>query len=286
MADQDVIDIDTFAQNLDIVLSNIVHMVQQQQATAILPLHINRDWIIRCVQEQITPNGFTIAPKTPPPPTESSSHGLGPLFNTLPRELRDLIFDDCLVSGSPQFLACSRAMREEGLSRIWEKGVYRMNVDTRVRMNFFSSAPVATGTPECLQPVQQIAERIQHLRIRVKGMDFRSRAVWSGFDSDAIKQFGGSEVRRKSCTILLEMEYPNHYHFGVEVVQALGTLVGFEQVDLRLVSRTKEALPGYAPVPEEKDFPTNFERTYMFFRNFWGVLLAVRVRGGMSKAIM
>ena len=255
MADQDVIDIDTFAQNLDIVLSNIVHMVQQQQATAILPLHVNKDWIIRRVQEQITPNGFTIAPKIPPPPTESSSHGLGPLFNTLPRELRDLIFDDCLVSGSPQFLACSRAMRKEGLSRIWEMGVYRMNVGIRVWMNIFSSAALATGTPECVQPMQQIAERIQHLRIRVKGTTFRSRAVWSDIDFDAIKQFGGLEVQRKSCTVLLEMEYTDHNHFGVEVAQALKTLVGFEQVDLRVVSRTKEALPGWDPMPEEKHFP-------------------------------
>ena len=63
MENPDVIGIDTFAQNLDIVLSNIVHMVQQQQATAILPLHVNRDLILRRVQEQITPDGFTVEPK-------------------------------------------------------------------------------------------------------------------------------------------------------------------------------------------------------------------------------
>ena len=251
MANPEVIGIDTFAQNLDIVLSNIVHMVQQQQVTATLPLHVNRDWIIRCVQEQIAPDGFTVEPKKPPGP----SQGLGPLFRTLPREFRDVIFDDCLVSGYPQFLACSRAMREEGLSQIWEKGVYRMNFGFRVRMNVFSSATVGTGAPACLQPVQQIAERIQHLRIRIKGAVFRSWNVSSGIDFDRIKQFGGLEVRRKSCTVLLEMKSHRDYHFGAGVVQALETLVGFERVDLRVVS----------PVIPLIYTPIHLKRTYTFF---------------------
>ena len=123
-------------------------------------------------------------------------------------------------------------------------------------MNIFSSAAVATGAPECLQPVQQIAERIQHLRIRVKRTVFRSRNVWSGIDFDPFKQFGGLEVRRKSCTVLLEMESHRDYRFGAEVVQALETLVGFQQVDRRVVSPV---------MPEEKYIPIHLKRTYTFF---------------------
>ena len=261
MANPDVIGIDTFAQNLDTVLSNIVHMVQQQQATATLPLQVSRDWIIRCVQEQIAPDGFTIAPKNPLPTPSSSSNGLGPFFNTLPRELRDPIFEDCLVSGYPQFLTCSRAMREEGLSQIWEKGVYRMNFGDKVRLNVF---PLAATATECLQPTQQIAERIQHLRIRTKGSIYGSPIEWSSIDFDALRQFGGSEIRRKSCTVLFEMEYDESHDLGVKVVQALETLVGFERVDLRAVDLFPKDLPSYARLPTH---PGNM---YIYFREVLG----------------
>ena len=256
MTNPDVIGIDTFAQDLDTVLSNIVHMVQQQQATATLPLHVSRDWIIRRVQEQIPSAGFTIEPKIPPP----SSQGLGQ-FNTLPRELRDIIFAECLASGYPQFLACSRAMREEGLSQIWEKGVYRMNFGIGVRMNVFCSAATAT---EYLQPERQIAEKIQHLRIRSKGSIFGSPVKWSGMDFDALRQFGGSDVRRQSYTVLLEVEYDESHDLGVEVVRALEALVGFERLDFRVATSMK-GWPGYAPVANGTYIPIHPSNTHKHF---------------------
>ena len=257
MVNLDAIGIDTFAQDLDTVLSNIVHMVQQQQAAATLPLQVSRDWIIRCVQEQIPPAGFTIEPKNPPP----SSQGLGQ-FNTLPRELRDVIFAECLASGYPQFLACSRAMREEGMSQVWEKGVCRMNFDNMV--NLVSLAVIPTDGPEVLQLTQHIAERIQHLRVRIPGTAFRPLGVWASIDFDAMRHFGGSELRRKSCTVLLEVEDDEPYTFGVEVVQALETLAGFERVDLRVVTSMK-GLPGYAPVANGTYIPIHPENTYTHF---------------------
>ena len=258
MANPDVIGIDTFAQNLDTVLSNIIHKIQQQQATATLPLQVNRDWIIRHVQDQIPPDGYTIAPINIP----GSSQGLGN-FNTFPRELRDIIFAECLASGYPQFLACSRAMREEGMSQIWEKGVYRMNFGDTLRLNVVSSATMATGAPQYLQPTQQIAERIQHLRIRSKRSIFGSLIKWSGIDFDALRQFGGSEVRRKSCTILLVVGYDGFYQLGVEVVRALETLVGFERVDLRVVDQFPKDLPSYARLPTSA-------RKYIYFGDLLG----------------
>jgi hypothetical protein len=103
------------------------------------------------LREQISEVGYTIEPKCHNP-----YNALGPFFNKLPQELRDIIFADCLASGYPQFMATSRAMKEEGLGQIWEKGVFRMNIN------------VVPGGPSCPRPTQEVLSKVQHLSVRIK----------------------------------------------------------------------------------------------------------------------
>lgn len=224
MADKGIIGIDTFAQNLEIVVSDVVCTVEPKQ----------------------------IGP----------SNELGPFFKPLPREIRDMIFADCLESGYPQFMACSRAMREEGLAWIWQKGVYRMNFGN---MNLASG--MAKDPQECRQPTPEIANKIQNLYIRVIPTVKKSRGYWSNLDYHAIKQFGGSRIRRKFCRILLESREDVPVCIGDEVFDALEILVGFEKVELRVVL-SGDTFPHNAPVPQESQLSHQTRMIYKYYRRY------------------
>ena len=219
MADKEIIGIDNFAQKLEIVVSDVVCTVEPKQ----------------------------IGP----------SNELGPFFNILPREVRDMIFTDCLESGYPQFMACSRAMREEGLAWIWQKGVYRMNL----------ASGMANDPQECRKPTPEIANKIQNLCIRVKSTVTKWRGNWSNLDNHAIKQFGGSMIRRKFCRILLESREDVPLYIGDEIFDALEILVGFEKVELRVVP-SGDTFPHNAPVPQESQFSHQTNMIYKYYRRY------------------
>lgn len=227
MAVKEIISIDNFAQKLEIVLSDVVCTVEPKQ----------------------------IGP----------SDELGPFFNTLPREIRDMIFTDCLESGHPQFMACSRAMREEGLAWIWQKGVYRMNFGNMARMSLASD--MANDPQECRQPTPEIANKIQNVSIRVKPTVKKSRGNWSNLDYHAIKQFGGSRIRRKFCRILLESRENVPLYIGDDIFDALEILVGFEKVELRVVL-SGNTFPRNEPVPQESQFSHQTRMIYKYYRRY------------------
>ena len=218
MASPEIIDIESFAQKLELILFDITCTIQAAQTT--VPLHVDKEWIMCRVREQIGDGGYTIMPES----SSKTSNGLGPFFTAIPRELRDMIFADCLASGFPQFMASSRAMREEGLGQIWAKGVYRMNFGI-----------IAKDGPECFEYMPENAEKIQHIRIRVKATMIPSPEFWSSIELEAIEQFGGSEIRRKTCKVLLDIGDAKYVYIGNEFFDALKTLVGFEEVELRVV---------------------------------------------------
>lgn len=171
---------------------------------------------MRRLHEQISEGGYTIEPKD-----IDSPNGLGSFFSKLPQELRDIIFADCLASGYPQFMAASRAMREEGLGQIWEKGVFRM---------ILGNVP---GVPVCPRPTQDIANKIQHLSVRIKGTEGHTRDLCSTLDLDILKAFGGSEVPRKSCKIFYEHKIRSSIMLG-GLRAIVKTFVGFKDVELRV----------------------------------------------------
>lgn len=225
----EMIGIDTFAQRLDQVLSSILDDVKERQATVGMPLQVDKAWIMRRVREQVSEDGYTIAPKSAHNP-----NGLGPFFTKLPRELRDMIFADCLASGHPQFMASSRAMRMEGLSQIFKKGVFRMNFGIMVRMSLNS---VTMRPPwECPRPTQDTLNRIQHLSIQVKPTARRCRDFWSNIDYDVLKLFTGSEVPRKSCKILFG-NLRGGPNLASGIFYKLRKLTGFEVVEVRIGER-------------------------------------------------
>ena len=259
MTSPEIIDIDTFAQNLNLITSNILRTVHRQQSTAVLPLHVDKEWLLNRIREQLSNGGYMIEPKATGP-----SNALGPFFNTLPKELRTMIFADCLKSGYPQFMASSRAMTVEGLHQIWDKAVYRMTFGVKVRMVL--ALGKATRVPDCRPPPQEIANKIQHLCIRVTGTATRARHIWSEMDFDAIRLFGGSEVRRKSCKIWFRLRYDYKVFIGDEVFRALRTLVGFDRVELRIIFPTENA-PRRLSVSQIAHIREQMKKAYAFCAN-------------------
>lgn len=129
MASPQTMGVDTFAQKLGRVLTRTIDKVKKPRATATLMLHVYKDWFVHHVQEQIGKSGDILEPKSIATPRRSN--GLGPFFSTLPKELRDMIFADCLTSGYPQFMAASRLMKEEGSDQIWMKCVYVLRYESQ-----------------------------------------------------------------------------------------------------------------------------------------------------------
>lgn len=231
---------------LDRVLSNIVLKVKKEQAMAPLSLHLDQEWIVRRVHEQISEEGYTIEPKIIDTP-----NGLGPFFNTLPQELRDMVFADCLASGYPQFMASSTAMRKEDLIHISEKGVFRMN---------FVSDMVKRPL-ECPQPTHKVMNNIQHLSVRIKGTATPCCDFWANTDLDILKQFGGPEIPRKSCKILFDLRRLGSHIVGHQLFAVLKTLVGFEVVEMRFTA-PDPTWPHSLSEEQEKDIGNRINNSY------------------------
>lgn len=134
-----------------------------------------------------------------------------------------MVFADCLAAGYPQFMAASRAMREEGLGQIWKKGVFRINFGL-----------VSDGAV-CPRPPQDVFNQIQHLSVRIKGMEKHfAHPCWSE-ELTIFMAFGGFEVPRKSCKIVYEHEPSTGGRLG-GFRNITKTFVGFKEVELRLLN--------------------------------------------------
>lgn len=210
--------------------------------------------------------------RTDEPKQIGPSNALGPFFNTLPQEIRDMIFADCLESGYPQFMACSRAMREEGLPWIWEKGVYRMN---------FAKVDSSTGSvkvpPESPIPTQDIVDRIQNISIRVESTPREPDPYWLSLNLDPVKLFAGPEIRRKYCLIVFEArDDARDVYVGRNFLDVLKTLRGFETVEVRSVPW----LPSDAWVPRPWKLSPQVSQICRPVDISWGPIYAVRTGNG------
>lgn len=149
----------------------------------------------------------------------------------------------------------SRAMRQEGLGQIWNKGVFRMSFGIMVRMN--SGSNLVTGTSECPRTMQDVAKNIQNLSVQVKAKSTPCRDFWSSIDLNILRQFGGSRVLRRSCKILLQLQ-PGSNRVGIELFDVLKTFVGFKIVELRVDVKT---LPEQPSESREKMILEAYEST-------------------------
>ena len=114
-------------------------------------------------------------------------------------------------------MAKSRAMREQGLAQIWEKGIFRMN---------FGRVTV------CPQPTSYIMNKIQHLGVRIKSSDWRIQDLCFLGDLDIFLAFWGGKVLPKTCTIIYEHESGEKGMLG-SLRAIVEEFAGFKEVELR-----------------------------------------------------
>lgn len=214
----ETIGIDTLSQTFEFILSNIISKVKNQQSTAQRPLLLTKTSIMHLISEQISEQGYTIEP----PKAIKSPSGLGPLFQTLPQELRDIIFANCLSSGHPQFLASSRAMQTQGLAQLSEKAVFRLNIGIGARLSLIFGT-MTTQTQECPHNMPRTvpSSKIQHLSIRIKATASPCLKFWSSIDLDVLEWFTGDGVSRQSCKIVFELDYRGENCLGDSVLAVL-----------------------------------------------------------------
>ncbi len=124
---------------------------------------LDRNSLMRCIESAMPQESQCVFEY----PRVDYAGGLGPFFSKLPRELRDQIFSDVIVSGYPQFMSVSRVMKIEGKALIHKKGIYRLNFGYDVSRN-----QLGFLKENCLRPFQKIADNIQNLSITVKVQDF------------------------------------------------------------------------------------------------------------------
>ncbi len=115
-----------------------------------------------------------------------------------------------------------------------------MNIGIMVRMN--PGCNLVTGISKCPQLKQDVANNIQNLSVRVKARSAPCHDFWSSMDLSILRQFGSSEVLRRSCKILLQLQ-PGSNRAGIELLDVLKTLVGFKNVELRATVDVKPEEP-------------------------------------------
>lgn len=187
-----------FKGELELMVAKVMNMVTKQQDVTGSVLSFNRKTLMECMESFMPQEDHYVVEV----PFIDYPGGLGPFFSKLPRELRDHIFSDLLVSGDPQFIALSRAMKFEGMALIYKKGVYRINIGYDVLNRKHSLG-------NCPSPTQETAESIQNFCIRVSTGSFPLCSTAQGLDETR----GSFLVRIKSlsfprgiCNIVLAFE--------------------------------------------------------------------------------
>ena len=145
------------------MIANVMDMNTEQQEKTSATVAVGRNSLMSCIESAIPQESQYVFEY----PRVDQAGGLGPLFSKLPRELRDQIFSDLIVSGNPQFMSVSRVLKTEGKALVYKKGIYRLNFGydiDRWQLGFLKD--------NCLRPFQKIADNIRNLSITVKVQDF------------------------------------------------------------------------------------------------------------------
>ena len=152
------------------------------------------------------------------------SVALGPFFYKLPRELRDQIFSDLLVSGCPQFMCTSRAMEQEGKSMIAQKGVFRMNVGSHDGINY--------------KPSQDMVDNLQNVDITIRTSIPLVSDLVEHPEIQLLDLLARHAPHRKTCNVYIEIHASGSTMVTNTVIHRvilrLRRLIEFEKVILRI----------------------------------------------------
>ncbi len=169
---------------------------------------------------------------------------LGQLVN-LPPEIRVMIYQNLIKSGSVAFLGTSSAIYNEAIPTLDKEGICHLE------FNVFKVPTV--------YPSQSTADKILNLQIRVnltnKSPDRNHSCitffnVWldliSGYDAsttlDTAHPTTVFQTPRKTCEILIDC-HPNFVaHLPSRAFEVIGTLTGFETLILAIANDTEDSL--------------------------------------------
>lgn len=178
---------------------------------------LNQDSLNQQINEQIRCDKHIVQSK----PVNVSA-GFGPYFYKLPRELRDEIFSDLLVSGHPNFMCTSRAMEQEGKSMIAKKGIFRINVGSRM-----------TNYSNNHSPSQEIVYKIQNVNISIKSHYLPESDQAESTELQLLDLFADPAPHRKTCNVFIELYAVGYIVVRYMVLRRLQRLRGFEELILR-----------------------------------------------------
>lgn len=194
------VSLQSFRGDLQLMVTSVMNMVTKQQRETGVAVSLDRKNLLGCIESSIPQrHGYVVEV-----PRVDYAQGLGPFFSRLPRELRDQIFSELLISGSPHFLALSRAVNIEGTALIYKKGVYRANfeADPRNRVFVTLTGKCTTLSPEAVENIQNMSIRVNTRKIpQFAEADLFYRVV------EHLKIFAPSPFTRKACSVSVEL-YP------------------------------------------------------------------------------
>lgn len=199
------------------------------------PTTFDRDSLIQLIKQRVPQDEYLAQPKSVDIPA-----GLGPYFYKLPRELRDQIFAHLLASGYLDFMRTSRAMKQEGETRIAKEGVYRMNsgFDNGIH---------------CQKPSQEVVATIQNVHIRIAYSTRGSDPDDSTELLEFLDLFAGPAPHRQTCNVSFESHGKKYFVVGYELLSRLQRLRGFEKVVLRTSVKWPGSISMLAVWPDRRD---------------------------------
>ncbi len=156
-------------------------------------------------------------------PLPNYARSLGPFFSKLPRELRDKILSELIISGNARFMSASRAMHSEGKDLIYQKGIFRINYGySGMRRNVSSRT-------------KKIADQIQNLLIRanMKQIDHGRYQDHKSFFRP-LAPIMDSALPRGICSVYIETEVSVDHQIQYNFLWALRALIEFHTVVLRV----------------------------------------------------
>ena len=240
-----VVKLDKAQQDLQEMLSTIVHDIRHCLHTTEYPVRVDVDWLASRVQQkfhgnyEVVSNDDAAAAKELWNANTKFEQGLGSLVR-LPREIRNMIFTDPIAAGDLNLTRVSRVVNEETTKLVSEIGVCRLDIGS---LRYHDRCPAKDLE-------QNIVDKIQHVVIHVYYSTPRTEYPPCWLDS--LKKFTGSETKRKYCRIELENRFIKNEIKCAEVLEVLESYCGFETLEVKIVFFDKHFMEaiGYSKFPD------------------------------------
>ena len=182
------------------------------------------------------PGGWSFSGSIPRP-----SLGLGPKtfpLLKLPPELRLWIYEPLIAVGDVNILRTNKLVNQEAGRMMRNNAVLRMSFGYPDRTSF-ASFPLAGSINLARNLTIHATSFIQHVEFRFNMTAGGERSNFFDTYTNLIKSFGGRDISRQSCTIILDLglDYcvPDEEWFEEETAwQAVADLTGFKVLVLKL----------------------------------------------------